>query len=636
MRCHVAAYDRPPTHEICRISLRICRCSWHQCGVIVGRRMFFRIKPSGERRYLQIVENTRHALTRRRHPRTRRGPRSRRQARCPTALRRTALRDRAADLQPAGRNPRGLRHRTHRCADDLRPAVGADRVRRGDRTPRRRPRLRLLARTRGVRQCAAPADGIRLGPRLRGVAGRLSCPGCRRARVASPLSRHGLAGGGADRSERRHTGTAADQGSDRGSPVRTPAHSVLRPPGRAVRHHLPDVQRQRWRKPRSARRLQGPSARPASGGGRRRARRGRPICSEAWPGNATDVKSLLPVIARLRDRFGIRHLCVVADRGMISAETIAELEARGIDYILGARERSTTEIREVVLTDRALMVPLTIPRARGSELDIAVKEVIAGDWGPGTKPRRYVVCFNPAEARRDAAGRETILASLRSKLKAGDKELVGNAGYRRFLASPEEGHFEIDAARIADDARFDGLHVLRTNSSLNMLSVALAYRELWRVEAIFRTAKSILETRPIFHQSDAAIAGHLFCSFLALLLRKELDERLAAANMNAEWGDVVRDLDRVEQVTVEQGGKRFVLRPQAPGCAGGVFKAVGVALPHWSSNCRTLRRRPGRHPCHCRATAGDRGVVPRAAEFPGFLFVLNHFRIRGVQLQPQA
>ena len=114
---------------------------------------------------------------------------------------------------------------------------------------------------------------------------------------------------------------------------------------------------------------------------------------------------------------------------------------------------------------------------------------------------------------------------------------------------------------------------------MNMLSVALAYRELWRVEAIFRTAKSTLETRPIFHQSDAAIAGHLFCSFLALLLRKELDERLAAAGVTGEWNDIVRDLDRVEQVTLEQGGKCFVLRPQAPGCAGAVFKAVGVALP---------------------------------------------------------
>jgi hypothetical protein len=128
------------------------------------------------------------------------------------------------------------------------------------------------------------------------------------------------------------------------------------------------------------------------------------------------------------------------------------------------------------------------------------------------------------------------------------------------------------------DARFDGLHVLRTNSTMNMLSVALAYRELRRVEALFRT-RSMLETRPILDQSDAAIAKHLFCSFLALLLRKELDERLTAAGVNAEWTDIVRDLDRVEQVTLEQGAKRFVLRPQAPGCAGAVFKAVGVALP---------------------------------------------------------
>ena len=111
------------------------------------------------------------------------------------------------------------------------------------------------------------------------------------------------------------------------------------------------------------------------------------------------------------------------------------------------------------------------------------------------------------------------------------------------------------------------------------LSVALAYRQLWRVEAIFRTAKSILETRPIYHQSDAAIAGHLFCSFLALLLRKDLDERLAAAGVTAEWADIVRDLDRVEQITIEQSTKRYVLRPQAPGCAGSLFQALGVALP---------------------------------------------------------
>jgi hypothetical protein len=306
---------------------------------------------------------------------------------------------------------------------------------------------------------------------------------------------------------------------------------------------------------------------------------GRPICSETWPGNATDVKALLPVVTRLRERFGITRMCLVADRGMISAQTIAELEAHGIEYILGARERSDSEVREIVLADRKPMAPLVIPRARGAETALEVKEVMVGDWGAGSKPRRYVVCFNPEEAKRDAATRAAILDSLRTALQQGDKQLVANAGYRRFLATPREGHFEIDAERVAEDARFDGLYVLRTNSKLPPLSIALAYRQLWKVEAIFRTAKSILETRPIYHQSDATIAGHLFCSFLALVLRKELDERLAAAGVSAEWADIVRDLDRVEQITVDQHAKRFVLRPQAPGCAGSVFQAVGVALP---------------------------------------------------------
>jgi Transposase DDE domain len=285
------------------------------------------------------------------------------------------------------------------------------------------------------------------------------------------------------------------------------------------------------------------------------------------------------VVDRLRQRFGIARMCVVADRGMISAETMAALEARGIEYILGARERSDKEVREIVLADHKPMTPLVIPRAPDQETTLEVKEVVVGNWGPDAKPRRYVVCFNPQEARRDAAVREAILHHLDHALTRGDKALVGNAGYRRYLKTPREGHFEVDPARVAEDARFDGVYVLRTNSKLNTVSVALAYRQLWRVEAIFRTAKAILETRPIYHQGDDTISGHLFCSFLALVLRKELDERLAAAGLDLEWANVVRDLDRIEEVTVDQDNKRFVLRAQAPGCAGAVCKAVGVALP---------------------------------------------------------
>ena len=104
-------------------------------------------------------------------------------------------------------------------------------------------------------------------------------------------------------------------------------------------------------------------------------------------------------------------------------------------------------------------------------------------------------------------------------------------------------------------------------------------RLLWDIEDIFRTAKSIIGTRPIFHQRDDTIRGHVFCSFLALLLRKELNHRLAGAGRQYEWANIIRDIDQIMQTDAEQAGRRLRLRAAAPGCAGAVFQAVGVALP---------------------------------------------------------
>jgi hypothetical protein len=121
--------------------------------------------------------------------------------------------------------------------------------------------------------------------------------------------------------------------------------------------------------------------------------------------------------------------------------TNSERRLRGIEYILGARGRSDNEVREIVLADRKPMMPLVITRARGAETLLTVKEVMVGDWGPGSKPRRYVVCFNADEAKHDAAVRAVIIDSLRVKLQQGDKQLVGNAGYRRFLRHTTRGTF---------------------------------------------------------------------------------------------------------------------------------------------------------------------------------------------------
>jgi hypothetical protein len=299
---------------------------------------------------------------------------------------------------------------------------------------------------------------------------------------------------------------------------------------------------------------------------------GRPICSEMWPGNTADVTTLIPVIDRLRNRFAIERVCVVADRGMISAATIAALEQRGLDYILGVRERATKEVREVVMADPAPSVPLVIPRNGRPDTELRAKEVKLDG-------RRYVVCRNLAEAAQAARTREAVLATLRAKLRQGDKSLVSNSAYRRYLKTPDEQHFSIDEARVAEDARYDGLYILRTNTRLQPLNVMRRYRDLLVVEQLFRTEKALLATRPIYHQTDAAIRGHVFCSFLAVVLRKELEERLSSAKLRPEWRALLADLDRLQEIEVEQDGKHFILRTPVTGVAGKVFQAIGTALP---------------------------------------------------------
>jgi Transposase DDE domain len=300
---------------------------------------------------------------------------------------------------------------------------------------------------------------------------------------------------------------------------------------------------------------------------------GRPICCELWPGNTADVTTLLAVVDRLRQRFRIRKACIVADRGMISKAVVQELEDTGRPFILGARMRNLKEVREQVLTAAGRFRVVHGPREKSTDpAPLKVKDVTLED-------RRYVVCVNAEQEEHDRQQREQIVAALQEQLRRGDKSLVGNKGYRRYLKVEGDGHFLIDEAKLQAEARFDGTWVLRTNTDLSAAEVALEYKKLWMVEQWFRSCKSLLATRPIYHRRDETIRGHVFCSFLALVLKQELQARLAARGHPFEWADIMRDLEHVQSVEVEQGGKRYLLRSELQGTAGQVFQSVGVAAP---------------------------------------------------------
>ena len=274
-------------------------------------------------------------------------------------------------------------------------------------------------------------------------------------------------------------------------------------------------------------------------------------------------------------------------------------------------------MREVVLADDRAFTPLLVERANGAETQLFAKEVRHAG-------RRYIVCRNEAEAEKDRADRQAILAGLERQLRRGDKALVGHSAYRRYLrrVAPPDGKggkgkpgpaFEIDAGKLAEEARYDGIFVLRTNARVTPLQAMLRYRELLEVETLFRKTKSVLRTRPIHHSSDAAIRGHVFCSFLALVLQKELYERCRAAGFTPEWDDVLRDLDRLQQAEVSQGGKTWKVRTDVGGDCFGA--AAGLRHRHSTAD----PGHPAAGPGSGQPTLGspERRGRPRCGAAPG-------------------
>ena len=320
--------------------------------------------------------------------------------------------------------------------------------------------------------------------------------------------------------------------------------------------------------------------------------KGRPICTEMWPGNTADVTTLLPVVDRLRRRFSIGRVCVVADRGMISAATIEGLEARGLDYILGARERSDAIVRKMVLeSDTAAFTPLYIEREAG-ETQLFVKEVKVDG-------KRYVVCRNEAEAEKDRKDREKIVGALDAQLKKGDKALVGNSAYRRYLrrtpGSKDKHAFEIDAGKLAEEARFDGVFVLRTNAKVTPLQAVLRYRDLLQVEELFRRTKA-----DHAHAADLPLLGRRHPRPCVLLLPR-------AGDAKASRGPHARGEDRAR---VEGAAARS--RPPAANPHPTSWRRLAGAHRRRAFGDCAVSRSPCRLPPRARQTAPPKPQAPPA------------------------
>ena len=304
-------------------------------------------------------------------------------------------------------------------------------------------------------------------------------------------------------------------------------------------------------------------------------RDGLPVRSWVFPGNTTDVTTIERVKADLRG-WRLNRCVVVGDAGRNSEENRRTLALGGGKYILAARMRAGDEVSTEGLTRPG--------RYRVVAPNVHVKEGVVGD---GERRRRYVVCFNPQEAERQRRHRATILETLAAALAREPQDgrlarhprqecaLLTSLRSRRYLRETPRGRLRIDRARVAEEAKLDGKWVVTSNDdTLSAEDLALGYKQLMRVEECWRTMKSGLRTRPVFHWRPHRIAAHVSLCVLALLL-----ERVAEIRVGDTWRNIVAQLDTVKVVEYERAGARIQQTTDLRPAVAAVLKKLQIPSP---------------------------------------------------------
>ena len=268
-------------------------------------------------------------------------------------------------------------------------------------------------------------------------------------------------------------------------------------------------------------------------------RNGIPVKCWVLPGNQHDATTVEQVQAELNG-WRLGRVVWVMDRGMTSEENKRILQQAGGDYILGEKLRGNKDSETALRRG-----------GRFKELkdNLRIKEVTLGQ---GATKRRYVILYNPDEAKKDKATREKMISRITQELQTietlpSEKQaeartkLLAHKSLGRYVKELKSGQVKLDQAKIKDDAKLDGKHLVSSsNEELSAEDLALGYKQLLDVERAFRTMKTSLEVRPVYHQRDDRIRSHVLLCWLALLLI-----RVAETKTGQTWDQVRYEMEQL-------------------------------------------------------------------------------------------
>ena len=298
-------------------------------------------------------------------------------------------------------------------------------------------------------------------------------------------------------------------------------------------------------------------------------RDGIPVRCWVWPGNTADI-SVVEQVKKDLVGWKLGRVITVLDRGFNSKDNLRYLRRAGGHYIAGEKLRSGK-----AKTAEALSAPGRYQTVRDN---LEVKEIVVGN---GEARERYILVRNPEEAARDKARREKIIKELEEQLphmKSHVKavcELMAQPVYGRYLKLDSRSLPKIDRAKIREEEKLDGKYLLRTSDdTLSAEDVALGYKQLLLVEDAFRTLKSRLDLRPVYHRLEDRIRAHVLLCWLALLMI-----RIAENRTGQTWSSLRATLQRMHLGEFSGTAGQVRQRTDTTPAQEQIFKALAVKEP---------------------------------------------------------
>jgi len=316
---------------------------------------------------------------------------------------------------------------------------------------------------------------------------------------------------------------------------------------------------------------------------------GRPIGYDLFPGNTFEGHTLEKTLEKIGQRFGIRNVIIVADRGINSKLNLKRIKDKGYNYIVASRVKKMKKDIQEEMFDPEGYKAINPKDKDDPESKILYKtieyvnQVKDEDGNSYEIEENLVVTYSLKRAKKDKSDRERLIEKARRLLEnKGQIKTTNKRGGKKFLKEIQEKSSDwiLDEEAIAKDERFDGYYGIQTDKKeMQPKEIISAYQNLWRIEESFKIMKSTLEVRPVFHWTEPRIKGHFVVCFLAFLLERTLEFRLKENQEDASPEKIREALNSISFSEFEVDGETYFLKNKGPKLSNKILRLFRIGPP---------------------------------------------------------